>query len=95
MALDLSGLTVRVESAVIPPFSIEPFASSDETSSGPSLLERLIKPKVVVNGADGRPLYTIAPAGDPPQTPWTGIAVAGAIIGGLVVVFLLGRLSAK
>jgi len=93
MGFDLSGVTIKIESAAAPPITLAPFAGGAD-AQGPGLLERLVQPKVTVLSGD-TVLYTVAPAGDPPDTPWTGIALLGLVLAGAVGLFMLGRISAR
>lgn len=86
----LSGVTVRIESALAPPMDVQPFAGDSGTATA---LEQLVKPKITVIGADGSPLYVVAPAGDPPAVPWVGLGGVALVVAVAAGFYFLGRAS--
>jgi hypothetical protein len=95
---------VTIRSAVLPDISFSPFGdgvapegSGDggggaDGGGGPSLLLRLLRPSVVVDGAVST---TIEPAGPPPSTPWVGYALVGGLVVALGLSFLAGYAAAE
>lgn len=80
MSLLPAGTVVVVETKFFPPLTV----SLTEQEGQPGFVIRALKPKVSVV-VQGRPLYAVAPAGEPTPSEWPKVKIALAIVAALAV----------
>lgn len=81
MALDLfSGTTVKVETTLAPPFTLD---LSTSASGPPSPLVSFLRPRVTVV-RDGTTLLVSQPAGSPDDAPPFGFLFIALLLGALI-----------
>lgn len=87
----VAEVEVRTTVAALPPFRVRDLVDGPP---GPLLpIIKALRPTVEFRGANGEPLWTLAPFGVAPRTV-IGVAVTGGLVLALVAVgFVLGRAS--
>lgn len=81
-----SALTIRVETAWLPPFTVG-VGALEATAAGPALAVRVLKPRITISSGSVK-LGVVEPAGPPGTSKWPILAVGLAIVGGGILLRL-------